>query len=567
MCNRRSPFCLRVFGFYLQMASDFVENIHSLKWLLIVHFFLLVGSAAVNSPCIDELGHLPSGYVNSNGEFDAYCVNPPLARIIAAQPLVWFGPELTFYSPETLGRQRSEWQLAREFYSQLSLPQFLFFFCLGRLALIPMSLIGLSVVFHWGKELFGTYGGILSGCLWCFSPSMIAHGSLLTPDMTASVFGVLFWYMLWRSLRQGLSPRRALLLSIVLGLLVLSKFSWLIVFPLLVTAVVGYHVLADRIEFISLKLALMFILPLVMLNAFYGFDGSLNCLANYPFESNFFNWLKGLQPFNRVPLLLPYDVVRGLDLQKLDFEIGMPSYFCGNWRDHGWIQYYSVAILLKTPILTLFCICLSIFSCVRKTKIHLFQISKSEIVTLLCLVLPAAAFPGFVSLQTGFNHHHRYVLPVYPFMFVLGGGAVQICQRFQKTAVASQQLVLCMALALSLTLASIYPHCLSYFNYLAGGTKHGHWYLVNSNVDWGQDSLLLLLWFRENRDRNIQGVASVYPLNQLDLDAPGYPTEIKKGIYVFSKDKLHDSNDIANYFLNQEPIGRIGYSMNIYQVD
>jgi hypothetical protein len=40
----------------------------------------------------------------------------------------------------------------------------------------------------------------------------------------------------------------------------------------------------------------------------------------------------------------------------------------------------------------------------------------------------------------------------------------------------------------------VYPHCLSYFNALAGGPRGGHAHLLDSNIDWGQDLLDLKRW-------------------------------------------------------------------------
>ncbi len=39
---------------------------------------------------------------------------------------------------------------------------------------------------------------------------------------------------------------------------------------------------------------------------------------------------------------------------------------------------------------------------------------------------------------------------------------------------------------------SVYPHQLAYFNELAGGPENGHRHLLHSNLDWGQDWILLV---------------------------------------------------------------------------
>lgn len=48
-------------------------------------------------------------------------------------------------------------------------------------------------------------------------------------------------------------------------------------------------------------------------------------------------------------------------------------------------------------------------------------------------------------------------------------------------------------------LASVFPHHLAFFNCGSGGVDAGHKYLLNSNLDWGQDLVLLKEWISSNR--------------------------------------------------------------------
>ena len=44
----------------------------------------------------------------------------------------------------------------------------------------------------------------------------------------------------------------------------------------------------------------------------------------------------------------------------------------------------------------------------------------------------------------------------------------------------------------------LFPHYLAYFNLLPGGPVAGYRYLVDSNLDWGQNLWQLNDWMREN---------------------------------------------------------------------
>lgn len=49
---------------------------------------------------------------------------------------------------------------------------------------------------------------------------------------------------------------------------------------------------------------------------------------------------------------------------------------------------------------------------------------------------------------------------------------------------------------------SMYPHQLAYFNESAGGPENGHKHLLGSNLDWGQDYLILREWIVQRNLRN-----------------------------------------------------------------
>ena len=70
----------------------------------------------------------------------------------------------------------------------------------------------------------------------------------------------------------------------------------------------------------------------------------------------------------------------------------------------------------------------------------------------------------------------------------------------------------------------IYPHYLSYFNILAGGPKNGYQHLIDSNIDWGQDLILLKEYMEEN---NIYTIHLAY-FGWVDPEVYGINYEILK---------------------------------------
>ena len=51
----------------------------------------------------------------------------------------------------------------------------------------------------------------------------------------------------------------------------------------------------------------------------------------------------------------------------------------------------------------------------------------------------------------------------------------------------------------AISVISAYPNLLSYFNEIIGGSRNGYLYVVDSNLDWGQDLKRLTKWVNENK--------------------------------------------------------------------
>ena len=151
-------------------------------------------------------------------------------------------------------------------------------------------------------------------------------------------------------------------------------------------------------------------------------------------------------------------------------------------------------------------------------------------------------------------HFHigfRYALPILPFLFVY------VSQLAEKRALRSP-LTLAVALLLVLHAGSslrVHPHYLAYFNEPSGGPLNGWRYLIDSNLDWGQDrgraranyiqrSELPILW------RPRRPVAGRIMVNVNDL------VGLKPGAakrYAWLRE-------------NFSPVDHVGYSQLVYDV-
>ncbi len=532
------------------------------RWIAIlalcsVHSGILSWHACIHSPTIDELGHLPSGVMNWSGRFDAYRVNPPLVRMVAAIPLVFSGEKYDLYTTESQGEFRSEWPLAYELFTALK-QRVIVYFAAGRILCIPFSLLGLVVCWRWSSELQGPGAGMVAGSLWCFSPCILGHGALLTPDVAATSSGVLFFYCFWKWL-VGPSFSQTMWLSVALTLCFLSKFTWMALLPWFIPLISAvYFGLGRRsLQGFTRSTAMCLGITLYFVNAMYGFSGTGHSLVQIsPVSQSFRGWAN-IDWIGSMPLPFPKDLLLGIDQQRMDFENKMWSYLLGEWRLGGWWHYYLVALFLKSP-LGLWPLLVASLSKVNWGRWH--QWSRDRF--FLTIVCPPIAIIGLVSSQTGFNHHLRYILPAYPFLFILASCAVSQVWTSWKSM---NSVVLSATIAFALSSLAVVPHSLSYFNESIGGPTRGHFYLGNSNIDWGQDALLLWNWTQRNPNIQLDGCELAYPISL--LSGSGIPATPKPGWYAISVNSLHDRTGRFTYFLDLKPVERIGYSIHIYHIE
>jgi hypothetical protein len=570
-----------------------------IRWLpallLAAHAGLLLNSIRLHSVTIDEAGHIPSGLVHWHaGTFGAYRVNPPLPRMLATLPLLatkcqWVDEgEWAYRGPHS----RVEGQLARSF-RQFNQERYRQYVVLARLAGVLWSCLGGWLVFRWGRDLYGFGGGLLGLAVWCFEPNILAHAQLATPDLPCSVAALLAGYVFWLYLKTP-AWEGAVIVGMTLGLALLTKFTLVVLLPVEAVLLLAWmpawrgRELLVRLAHASAALVVM----LLVVNAGYMFEGSGKRLGDIPFISRSFagtantsdshpaaqeagnrfrdSWL------GRLPVPLPEDWLRGIDVQRRDFEImpqTRPSYLAGQWKHGGWWYYYLYALGVKLPVGV---IALMLAGFVLAVIRHRCAAGWRDE---LAVYLPAMAVLAFVSSQTGFNHHMRYVLPAFPFLMV---GTGKLAWFLANRRWLPGGVVIAALLWGILSGLAVYPHSLSYFNEIAGGPLNGHAHLLDSNIDWGQDSLFLERWLDEHPEARPMHLAlfGPTPRNLADeplLHPPPGPAEgaaqgsgPQPGYYAISVNALRGMNfrgaSGLEYFQRFEPIARAGYTIYVYHL-
>jgi 4-amino-4-deoxy-L-arabinose transferase-like glycosyltransferase len=582
--------------------------------LLLGMFLFQFTSARTESQTVDEGAHLASGFSYwKTGDFRLNPEHPPLLKLIASVPLLFLNiqPPLNHPSWDV----RDEWAFAREllYHNTIDGDTILLW---GRIPMMMLALLLGILLLLWSKTLWGKAGALLSLVVFVFDPTIIAHSRYVTTDVgvTLGIFATVFFFgrYLDRPSRKRWWP-----VAICFGLANVAKFSatflWLLL-PILWA--LRFIVSDDRIQY-SVHRAFQFFLSLVLSTlviVFLVYGLELKPPLADPEFSDIYQseqiWkpeIASQQPglarlvlqmtnpdtpvgsffrtsFASVPLPA-YTYFRGLSSVVWHNYWGHSSYLLGDFRVQGWWYYFPVAFLVKTPLATLLLVCLSFlylgrlfvdrwrtFRYAKRSLAHrLLENIRSVDFHYYLLAIPPVLYFA-ISCTSRINLGVRHLLPIYPFLFVLLGCLATV--RFRRLLVA-WRLILCVFLASLITSSLLaYPYYLSYFSELVGGPAQGARYLVDSNLDWGQELRRLGAYVRTN---NIPFVYITYfgqaPLEQyLDdfryLPKTGESEAIERldGWAAISATALMNESGEYDWLRALHPTAKIGYAIFLYDL-
>lgn len=487
-----------------------VRSAHKrILWIILfVHASILSYGAFKNAPTYDEVGHMVAGLSHWRfAEFDLYRVNPPLVRLLATAPVLFIPHQEDWQDWDQGGLSRQEFSIGRQFIKANGEHSVLLF-SVARLACIPFSCIGAWCCHILATRLYGVPSGNLAFVLWCFSPTVLGHAQLMTPDVPASALGLLaaIQFVRWRN---SLGWVDSFLCGLATGLAMSAKSTWIVLLPF----ILGYC-FAERLAvrtgrgLLGLAFAqgvVIVVAALWVVGVFYAGHGLFERLGQLSFRSELFTGITAQDTVtigNRfknhwlgsLPSVLPSDYVVGIDQQRMDFEYTKPGYLAGQWKQGGWWYYYLYAACVKIPVGYLALAMLGLVTARRTTADELAIVSLFVLLALL------------VSSQTGISNHFRYILPALPLLFVLSARVLKHSSRRFSTVVW----MLCVTGVVESL--CVVPHSISFFNMVAGGPKNAGSHLLHSNVSWGQDLSRIVKWQQDHVDRGATFYAALHTL-------------------------------------------------------
>ncbi|WP_165245828.1 ArnT family glycosyltransferase [Paludisphaera soli] len=554
--------------------------------MLGLHLALAERSLLTENPTVDEVVHMPAGLTYwDRHTFRLYPHNPPLVKLVASLPVWLAGPVLEplYQRKSWSDRNPSQTSFSQDF-AFVNADRYFELFTLGRMVMPLFSIVGGVVVFAWSSRLYGAFGGLLSLALWATCPNILAHGRLITSDVGSAALGAAATYLFWRYLTRP-SWARAALAGFALGVAQLSKFSLLLLYAvwpflwlvrLALTPDAGR--ILRRIGQAAGHGALVVALSILVIDAGYLFEGVGKPLGSFEFASKSLTspppggvrtppatmnpLFDTIWPFARnrfrgtilenFPAPLPEHYLLGFDEQKIEADgiplrfvrarealrsgdvdlarreaaspdrsvSGYPVYLNGVLRDSGWWYYYLATLAYKVPEGTWTLVLASLLALAAVRRPGAAWADEVALWTVPSAVLFAMSF------LTDINLGLRYVLAIFPYVYVQTGKLVPWVESFGRRGrlAGRAALVGCLGLT-ALSTLSIHPHYLAYFNQASGGPDRTPARLIDSNLDWGQDLVGLREWCRTNIPNEPIGFA--------------YFGQINPGIFAARGDRLN----------------------------
>jgi hypothetical protein len=299
----------------------------------------------------------------------------------------------------------------------------------ARAGTLAFLILAIVTTWAWARQLFDDRIAIAAAALLSITPAILGHSGLATTDMAVAATTLLALYRTWRWLEQP-SILNAIWCGVAIALAFTSKFSALLFVP---AGIIALFIVRRG----QARAPVLHVLVIVL-------TAILVTWGVYAFSLD--TWR---------------EIVTGVKWSISHERGGHPAYLLGRNSPDGWWYFFVVAFLVKTPI----------------ALIVLMLIGAIDRRTRLPLGIAVAFFIVTMPVQVAIGLRH--LLPVYPFVCMVAAAGLF---RWRPLAIA-----LAGWLLIATTLA--HPDYFAYFNEATFG--HADYFLVDSDLDWGQDILRL----------------------------------------------------------------------------
>jgi hypothetical protein len=532
------------------MTDETKQNVYR-RWiavgvcalLLITFAALSFAAVSTKSATMDEPLHAAAGFAKRfHADFRVNPEDPPLFQYWAMLP--HDAHTLSFDTGSELWKSlvghlfgQWSWSQAVLYYGSGNDPDLLIH--RSRKMMLVLGIALGVVLASWSWKLGGPVAAVSALLAFTFDPGFLGHSPLVKNDVPITLVMLATMFACW-SVGRRAAGGNVLLLCGLCAIAVNTKFSGLIVGPIVAITLIARAILKRPwlamgwvVAGLSRKLLVAALICMACLGsaaigiwASYGFrfaptpDPSvrlnmplfieLAARGRAPSETIRPGVSPSLQEvdshrhslfvhgviFADDHRLLPHAWLAGL-LDTHATTMKRTSYLRGQVSRTGWWYYFPLAMLYKTPTATLAAGGLAVLAGLllrRKGGLGLERWS------LICILVPILIY-GACALRSHLNLGVRHVFPLYPFFYLLIG--VTVARAISKLPKTTTIVACVLGLGLIVETARAFPNYIAFFNTPSGGTIGGFKLLGDSNLDWGQDLLLLQKWQHRHPDTRL----------------------------------------------------------------
>jgi hypothetical protein len=489
----------------------------ALLLLMAVNLFAAISRKSITN---DEIVHIPAGYYHLvAGDFQLNNEHPPLVKMWAALPLLIVQPDEP-PAPKTEDENFMErtWGFHERFW-QANQARFQTVTFWPRVIMIPITLALGVLLFVFARKLFGETAALIAVAFYVLEPTVLAHGRIVHTDVPAAFVYLLFFFALYKY-SETPGTRQALWLALALAVALLTKFSMLVLVPVIAIYLLARLIIhrsdSKQLQQILLHSTFVTTIVLILVNAAYRFQHPV--LANSDVQ-----WVQMKSPallgaitsfVHYASYLVPTYYLFGIYNIELHNHFGHATSLLGQYNDLGWWYYFPVAFALKTtiPFLLVAVVGLSwaVWRLIRRDQRFVW------------IAVPVGIYLA-ISLTSHINIGVRHFLPVYPFLFIAGGALLAQLLRARKI-IGISVLVLLLGW-MGFEAARTFPNYTPYMNQLASSHPH-FYYLSDSNVEWGDDVGALADYLKARGETRVSAALSAgwstlgrYGVDYLDMVA------------------------------------------------
>jgi 4-amino-4-deoxy-L-arabinose transferase-like glycosyltransferase len=417
-----------------------------------------------------------------------------------------------------------------------------------------------AALFAWARRETDERTAMLAVLLFTMQPIVLGYSGLATPD-AATVAGLAVALVAFSAWLRSPTLARAALLGMAYAFGILCKFSCIGYVPAACLAIYLVRLLrepARRRERLR-ALATIVIVPFaafVTLWAGYGFTmGHVADLEGYSKLLSAQNrlLLEHLPP--SMPLPAPSFFCGIAELLATDNH-SSDLYLFGHVSKDGWWWYFPASVALKTTLPFLALVVAGGIAAWRMPR-HRWTLAEAlaAAIAIIAVVMPSRRDIGV-----------RYILPMYvPLSLAAAIGAAALLDSVRSGLRGTAVALIALHVAASL---AAHPDYFPYFNQLAGGDPGR--YLVDSNLDWGQDVLRLGRTIRQ-----YGGIEHLkVNLGWFDYDRLGFPPTSgvgpmlpQQGWIAISEQTFRIEHARGGWsWLDAYAMTRVGMSIRLYYV-